>query len=65
MAQPMSHAIIRWHVRYALLNRERATALARLAAATNVAAQEAGREQVRVLDQRLRALGPDPSGKMG
>lgn len=65
MAQPMSHSIIRWHVRHALLNREREAALVRLAAATIPAAQEAAREQVRVCDQRLRALGPNPSGKMG
>ncbi|MBF6592307.1 MAG: hypothetical protein IVW57_17480 [Ktedonobacterales bacterium] len=45
MAQPMSHAIIRWHVRHALLERKRAAAQARLAAAQTEAERVVAAEQ--------------------
>jgi chromosome condensin MukBEF MukE localization factor len=65
MPQPFSHAVLQWQVRHQLLEQEREDALTALASARSDADRDRLSEKLRDVERALRALGPDPSAKMG
>jgi hypothetical protein len=65
MSQPLPHAIIRWHLRHALLTAHLAATRQALAAAKTEAERAALADKLRDIERGLRALGPDPAAKMG
>ena len=65
MPQPFSHAILQWQVRHQLLEQEREGILTALASTLLDAERARLDEKLREVERTLRALGPDPSAKMG
>jgi len=65
MSQPLPHSIIRWQLRRSLLLSEQHTAQEALADAHTSEEREALADKLRDIERRLRAMGPDPSAKMG
>jgi hypothetical protein len=65
MPQPFSHAVLQWQVRHQLLVQEREGILMALASAQSEADLARLGEKLHDVERALRALGPDPSAKMG
>ncbi len=65
MPQSLHHAHMRWQLRRALLESERATTRDALADARTPAERAALTEKLADLEHALRAMGPDPAPKMG
>ncbi len=65
MSQPLPHAIMRWQLRRSLLESERHATQELLADARTSEEREALADKLRDIERSLRAMGPDPSPKMG
>jgi hypothetical protein len=65
MAQPSTHAILRWNARRMLLENERVLAVKALAAAFTEEERAKRQADLEAVILQLAALGPNPSAKMG
>ncbi len=65
MPQPFSHTVLQWQVRRQLLAQEQEHIQTTLASAQTDADRTRLGEKLRDVERALRALGPDPSAKMG
>jgi|GEM_PF-3999222 len=65
MPQPLSHAVMQWHVRRHQHERERDAARTALDAATTDTDRAALQARLHAAEHRIQALGPAPDAKMG